>query len=236
MSKENCSNKMQESVKLFREKYPEGKISVNVSQSNGCVMARARIYPKYNEEERCYLSEITIAKAMNDSNSFETLISETQYEAVSLAIQTACSFGGNQPVVVTDTSKKEEVVEADIGYFEKKGDGVMKFLSDIQKGVKVCGEPTKVHHYHKLENGMKELSIYRRFVDIDGKEKVQKEVILEITGLDEDEGKDEDKGKGKGKEIFVNLFTSVSIDGNVTFSLKDDNNKEIGSAVLKIDF
>ena len=113
MSKENCSNKMQESVKLFREKYPEGKISVNVSQSNGCVMARARIYPKYNEEERCYLSEITIAKAMNDSNSFETLISETQYEAVSLAIQTACSFGGNQPVVVTDTSKKEEVVEAD---------------------------------------------------------------------------------------------------------------------------
>ena len=113
MSKENCSNKMQESVKLFREKYPEGKISVNVSQSNGCVMARARIYPKYNEEERCYLSEITIAKAMNDSKSFETLISETQYEAVSLAIQTACSFGGNQPVVVTDTSKKEEVVEAD---------------------------------------------------------------------------------------------------------------------------
>lgn len=113
MSKENCSNKMQESVKLFREKYPEGKISVNVSQSNGCVMARARIYPKYNEEERCYLSEITIAKAMNDSNSFETLISETQYEAVSLAIQTAYSFGGNQPVVVTDTSKKEEVVEAD---------------------------------------------------------------------------------------------------------------------------
>ena len=53
MSKDNCSNKMQESVKLFREKYPEGKISVNVSQSNGCVMARARIYPKYNEEERC---------------------------------------------------------------------------------------------------------------------------------------------------------------------------------------
>ncbi|MBQ4078468.1 toprim domain-containing protein, partial [bacterium] len=67
MSKENCSNKMQESVKLFREKYPEGKISVNVSQSNGCVMARARIYPKYNEEERCYLSEITIAKAIDDS-------------------------------------------------------------------------------------------------------------------------------------------------------------------------
>ena len=111
MSKENCSNKMQESVKLFREKYPEGKISVNVSQSNGCVMARARIYPKYNEEERCYLSEITIAKAMNDSNSFETLISETQCEAVSLAIQTACSFGGNQSVVVTDTSQKEEIVE-----------------------------------------------------------------------------------------------------------------------------
>ena len=85
MSKENCSNKMQESVKLFREKYPEGKISVNVSQSNGCVMARARIYPKYNEEERCYLSEITIAKAINDSNSFETLI-------ISFTFSCLCSF------------------------------------------------------------------------------------------------------------------------------------------------
>ena len=120
MSKENCSNKMQESVKLFREKYPEGKISVNVSQSNGCVMARARIYPKYNEEERCYLSEITIAKAINDSNSFETLISETQCEAVSLAIQTAYSFGGNQSVVVTDTSQKEEIVETDEYQVEEK--------------------------------------------------------------------------------------------------------------------
>ena len=120
MSKENCSNKMQESVKLFREKYPEGKISVNVSQSNGCVMARARIYPKYNEEKKPHLSEITIAKAINDSNSFETLISETQCESVSLAIQTACSFGGNQSVVVTDTSQKEEIVETDEYQVEEK--------------------------------------------------------------------------------------------------------------------
>lgn len=126
MSIENCSNKMQESVKLFREKYPEGKISVNVSQSNGCVMARARIYPKYNDEERCYLSEITIAKAMNDSNSFETLISETQCEAVSLAIQTSCSFGGNQSVVVTDTSKKEEIVETDEYQVDEKEPETLK--------------------------------------------------------------------------------------------------------------
>ncbi len=126
MSKENCSNKMQESVKLFRVKYPEGKISVNVSQSNGCVMARARIYPKYNEEERCYLSEITIAKAINDSNSFETLISETQSEAVSLAIQTACSFGDNQPIVEGDTSKKETIVETDEYQVDEKEPEVIK--------------------------------------------------------------------------------------------------------------
>lgn len=114
MSKENCSNKMQENVKLFREKYPEGKISVNVSQSNGCIMARARIYPKYNEEERCFLSEITVAKAITESASFETLISETQSEAVSLAIQTSCTFDGNLPTVVEDdTSKKEAIVECD---------------------------------------------------------------------------------------------------------------------------
>lgn len=111
MSKENCSNKMQESVKLFREKYPEGKISVNVSQSNGCVMARARIYPKYNEEERSFLSEITIAKAITDSASFETLISATQNEAIELAIQNCLVFGENKSsIVIPETTKKEEVV------------------------------------------------------------------------------------------------------------------------------
>lgn len=110
MSKENCSNKMQESVKLFREKYPDGKISVNMSQSNGCVMARARIYPKYNDEERCFLSEITIAKSITDIALFESLISIAQEEAVILAIQTACPTACNlkSSSETTLTVEKEE--------------------------------------------------------------------------------------------------------------------------------
>lgn len=121
MSKENCSNKMEESVKLFRDKYPEGKISVNVSQSNGCVMARARIYPKYNEEERCFLSEITIAKTITESSSFEALIRETQCESVSLAIQTACVINQNQPSnIQIDDTKKVECVENEEYQVEEK--------------------------------------------------------------------------------------------------------------------
>ena len=37
-----------------------------------------------------------------------------------MAIQTACSFGGNQSVVVTDTSQKEEIVETEEYQVEEK--------------------------------------------------------------------------------------------------------------------
>ena len=119
MSKENCSNRTQESIKLFRQRYPEGKISVNVSQSNGCIMARARIYPKYNDDERCFLSEITIAKTITDSALFETLISETQNEAIYFAIQNGCSIFENK-VVSPEEEKMDVTTEPDEYQVEDK--------------------------------------------------------------------------------------------------------------------
>ena len=83
------SNKQNNLVMSFRQKYPEGRIAVNVSQNNGCVMARARIYPNFNDEDRCFLSEITVAKNISDNNDFQDLITEVQEQAIALAIQNA---------------------------------------------------------------------------------------------------------------------------------------------------
>ena len=101
------SNKNNNFVALFRQKYSEGRIAVNVSQNNGCVMARARIYPNFNDEERCFLSEITVAKNITEENDFASLISEVQEQAIALAIQNAgitCDM---------NKSKKQEVSEGD---------------------------------------------------------------------------------------------------------------------------
>ena len=93
----------------FRQKYPEGRIAVNVSQNNGCVMARARIYPNFNDEDRCFLSEITVAKNISENNDFSDLITEVQEQAIALAIQnagiTSESSKGKKPEIVEE--KKE---------------------------------------------------------------------------------------------------------------------------------
>ena len=76
------SNKQNNLVMSFRQKYPEGRIAVNVSQNNGCVMARARIYPNFNDEDRCFLSEITVAKNISENNDFQDLITEVKMQAL----------------------------------------------------------------------------------------------------------------------------------------------------------
>lgn len=106
----DSSNNFQEKIKIFRERYPEGKISVNVSQGNGCVMARARIYPKYNDEERCFISEITVAKTLSESSMFAMLISETQMEAITLAIKNAgICLNQENTKDVTESQKPDEM-------------------------------------------------------------------------------------------------------------------------------
>ena len=121
----------------------------------------------------------------------------------------------------------EEIVEADIGYYVRNRAGRSDFHADIQKGVVVCGAGIHVHHSYNLENGNRELPIYRRIVDRNGNVNEQQEATLIITDLEEDEWSD---------VTSVKLVTHVSIDGNVTFSLEDDDRNELGSATLRVDF
>lgn len=112
------SNKHNNFVALFRQKYPEGRIAVNVSQSNGCMMARARIYPNFNDEERCFLSEITVAKNITEDNDFASLITEVQEQAIMLAIQNAgitCDVNKSKKQEVGEDIKiKEETTDYEV--------------------------------------------------------------------------------------------------------------------------
>ncbi len=112
------SNKHNNFVALFRQKYPEGRIAVNVSQNNGCVMARARIYPNFNDEDRCFLSEITVAKNISENNDFPDLITEVQEQAIALAIQnagiTSESSKGKKPEIVEENKSKEETTDYEV--------------------------------------------------------------------------------------------------------------------------
>lgn len=112
------SNKQNNLVMSFRQKYPEGRIAVNVSQNNGCVMARARIYPNFNDEDRCFLSEITVAKNISDNNDFQDLITEVQEQAIALAIQnagiTSESSKGKKPEIVEEKKSKEETTDYEV--------------------------------------------------------------------------------------------------------------------------
>ena len=112
------SNKQNNLIMFFRQKYPEGRIAVNVSQNNGCVMARARIYPNFNDEERCFLSEITVAKNIIENNDFCDLIAEVQEQAIFLAIQNAgitCEHSkGKKQDVIEEKKDKEEIADYDV--------------------------------------------------------------------------------------------------------------------------
>ena len=112
------SNKQNNLVMSFRQKYPEGRIAVNVSQNNGCVMARARIYPNFNDEDRCFLSEITVAKNISENNDFPDLITEVQEQAIAFAIQnagiTSESSKGKKPEIVEEKKSKEETTDYEV--------------------------------------------------------------------------------------------------------------------------
>ena len=46
----------------FRLRYPEGKISVEVTQVHDCFVAKARVYPNYRDPVECYLAEATASR------------------------------------------------------------------------------------------------------------------------------------------------------------------------------
>ena len=46
----------------FRLKYPEGRIAVEVTPAKDCFVAKARVYPNYQDGPECYLAEATASR------------------------------------------------------------------------------------------------------------------------------------------------------------------------------
>ena len=76
----------------FRMKYPEGRISVQVSSGKDCFVATARVYPSYKDPENCYLSEATASRGyLNDKPSVSPR-EWAQTAAIGIALRNA-GFG-----------------------------------------------------------------------------------------------------------------------------------------------
>lgn len=76
----------------FRMKYPEGRISVQVSSGKDCFVATARVYPSYKDPESCYLSEATASRGyLNDKPSVSPR-EWAQTAAIGIALRNA-GFG-----------------------------------------------------------------------------------------------------------------------------------------------
>lgn len=76
----------------FRLKYPEGKISVNVIQSNDSFSAFARIYKDYRDNENCYLAEATASRAPDPEKPTVSPLEWAQTAAIGNALRNA-GFG-----------------------------------------------------------------------------------------------------------------------------------------------
>lgn len=76
-------------IKAFRDKYPDGKIAVNISNAEGCIMARARIYPVHADDEKNFLAEITIACERDEKEQVSVIIGRVQMQAIDMALQYA---------------------------------------------------------------------------------------------------------------------------------------------------
>lgn len=76
----------------FRMKYPEGRISVQVSPGKDCFVATARVYPSYKDDAECYLAEATASRgALADKPSVSPR-EWAQTAAVGIALRNA-GFG-----------------------------------------------------------------------------------------------------------------------------------------------
>lgn len=76
----------------FRMKYPEGKISIQVSAAKDCFVATARIYPHYKEQVDCYLSEATTSRGFCEDKPSVSPREWAQTAAVGIALRNA-GFG-----------------------------------------------------------------------------------------------------------------------------------------------
>lgn len=76
----------------FRMKYPEGRISVQVSPGRDCFVATARVYPSYKDGPDCYLSEATASRGMDPAKPSVSPREWAQTAAVGIALRNA-GFG-----------------------------------------------------------------------------------------------------------------------------------------------
>ncbi len=76
----------------FRLKYPEGKISVEVSPGHDCFVAKARVYPSYLDPADSYLAEATASRGRCQDKPSVSPREWAQTAAVGIALRNA-GFG-----------------------------------------------------------------------------------------------------------------------------------------------
>lgn len=76
----------------FRMKYPDGKITVQVTAGNDCFVATARIYPSYKDAADSYLSEATASRGYCAEKPSVSPREWAQTAAIGIALRNA-GFG-----------------------------------------------------------------------------------------------------------------------------------------------
>ena len=76
----------------FRLKYPEGRISVQVSPAKDCFVAMARVYPSYKDPVDSYLAEATASRGFCEDKPSVSPREWAQTAAVGIALRNA-GFG-----------------------------------------------------------------------------------------------------------------------------------------------
>ena len=76
----------------FRMKYPEGRISVQVSPGKECFIATAKVYPHYKDPVECYLAEATASRGYLQDKPSVSPREWAQTAAVGIALRNA-GFG-----------------------------------------------------------------------------------------------------------------------------------------------
>ena len=79
-------------IAWFRLKYPEGRISLQVSPGKECFVATARVYPSYKDGLDCYLAEATASRGRDESKPSVSPREWAQTAAVGIALRNA-GFG-----------------------------------------------------------------------------------------------------------------------------------------------
>lgn len=86
----------------FRMKYPEGRISVQVTPVRDYFVATARIYPSYKDAVECYLAEATASRGPDPNKPSVSPREWAQTAAVGIALRNAgfglqFSLAGDEP-------------------------------------------------------------------------------------------------------------------------------------------